>query len=159
MASKYGSTREIGEAIAAELSAAGHDVAVRDPSELRSLDGADAFVIGSAVYADRWLEPAHELLRDAADELAARPVWLFSSGPLGDPPLPEEAEPQGIAEALEAGAREHRVFAGKLDHSRLGRLERVVVKALRAPDGDFRDWDAIRAFGQSIAAALPATGA
>jgi menaquinone-dependent protoporphyrinogen oxidase len=87
----------------------------------------------------------------AADDLAARPVWLFSSGPIGEPPKPEE-DPVDVAEIVEStSARDHRVFAGRLERSRLGFGERAVVAALRAPDGDFRDWDEIRGWATAIA--------
>lgn len=153
-ASKYGSTREVAEAITEELSRA-QDVRVRDAAEVKSFDGADAVVLGSAIYAGHWLKPARTLLGERVDELASRPTWLFSVGPIGDPPQPADAGPEGISEAINATrAREHEVFAGKLDHTALSRVERLMVRALRAPEGDFRDWDAIRAWAQGVAAEL-----
>jgi menaquinone-dependent protoporphyrinogen oxidase len=50
--------------------------------------------------------------------------------------------------------RAHEVFAGKLDRAALSHVERLMVRALRAPEGDFRDWDAIRAWAQGVAAQL-----
>jgi menaquinone-dependent protoporphyrinogen oxidase len=155
VASKYGATREIGEAIADELGKAGHDVVVEDAEGLDGLQDADAIVLGSAVYAGKWLKPADSVVRESAAELASRPVWLFSSGPVGEPPKPEEAEPEGIDGALQAtGARGHAIFAGKLDYEAIGRVERLLVKALKAPEGDFRDWDAIREWARSVAGEL-----
>jgi hypothetical protein len=55
--------------------------------------------------------------------------------------------------------REHRVFAGRLDKSKLSFPERAVVLAFRAVEGDFRDWDAIAAWSSEIAAALEAGAA
>jgi menaquinone-dependent protoporphyrinogen oxidase len=82
------------------------------------------------------------------------PVWLFSSGPIGDPPKPVEdpVDAQPLVELV--GARGHRVFAGDLDRSRLGFAERAIVAAVRAPDGDFRPWPEIEAWAREIAAAL-----
>jgi menaquinone-dependent protoporphyrinogen oxidase len=51
-------------------------------------------------------------------------------------------------------AREHRVFAGKLDKSRLSFPEKALVIAFRVKDGDFRDWDEIAAWAAGIAAVL-----
>lgn len=51
-------------------------------------------------------------------------------------------------------ARDHRVFAGKLDKSRLNFGERAIVMALRAPEGDFRDWEDVRTWASSIADSL-----
>jgi menaquinone-dependent protoporphyrinogen oxidase len=95
------------------------------------------------------------LLKERAEELAIRPTWLFSVGPIGDPPQPKDAGPDGISEAIESTrARGHRVFAGRLNHDALSRTERLMVRALRAPAGDFRDWDAIPAWARGTATQL-----
>jgi menaquinone-dependent protoporphyrinogen oxidase len=154
VASTYGSTREVAEAIAEELGRA-HEVQVRDAAQLENFDGADAVVLGSAIYGGRWLEPARRLIEERSGELAARPTWLFSVGPVGKPPKPEDAGPAGISEAMEATqARAHQVFAGRLDRAVLSHVERLMVRALRAPEGDFRDWDAIRAWAQGVVVQL-----
>ena len=89
-------------------------------------------------------------------------MWLFSSGPVGDPPKPEE-DPVDVAELLTVtGAREHRVFAGKLVRRQLSFPDRAIVSALRVPEGDFRDWTEITRWAAGIADALhggPAAGA
>lgn len=153
-ASKYGSTTEIADAIGQELHTQGLEVEVLPPARVTALDDYDAVVLGSAAYVGRWREPAKKVVERFGDELQNRPVWLFSSGPLGTPPKPEE-DPVDVTRLMSATrAREHRVFAGKLDRSRLNFLEKAVVIALRAPDGDFRDWDAIRGWARQIASEL-----
>jgi menaquinone-dependent protoporphyrinogen oxidase len=113
-----------------------------------------AVVLGSAVYMGRWLEPARTWAAARAAALRGRPVWLFSSGPIGEPPFPPD-EPHDAAPLLRlTDAREHRVFAGRLDKARLGFGERAMVTAMRAPVGDFRDWDAVRAWADAIGAGL-----
>jgi len=150
-ASKHGSTGEIAGVIAEVLGGRGLETVVTPPEEVDDVAAFDAVVLGSAVYAGRWMRSARELVERAADDLAARPVWLFSSGPIGEPPRPEE-DPVDVAEIVEStSARDHRVFAGRLERSRLGFGERAVVAALRAPDGDFRDWDEIRGWATAIA--------
>jgi menaquinone-dependent protoporphyrinogen oxidase len=86
-ATKYGATAEIAAAIAEVLDEHGLEATMLSPEEVKGVDGYDAVVIGSAVYAGHWLKPARELVeRHATTTLAGRPVWLFSSGPVGDPP-------------------------------------------------------------------------
>jgi menaquinone-dependent protoporphyrinogen oxidase len=155
-ASRHGATHEIATAIAVGLARRGVEAEARPSEELDSLDGYDAYVIGSAVYVGRWLDPARELVEAHAAALAERPVWLFSSGPLGPPDkLKPEGEPVDVAGLIEAsGAVEHRVFAGRLDRKLLSFGEKAVVVAVRAPEGDFRDWDAIDAFAAAIAERL-----
>ena len=47
--------------------------------------------------------------------------------------------------------RGHRIFAGKLDRSKLGFAQKAIVIALRAPEGDFRDWEAVRGWAREVA--------
>lgn len=157
VASKYGATEEIAEGIAGALVQAGLDTKVARVAEVGDLAGYEGVVLGSAVYAGRWLEPARTFAEERGGELASRPTWLFSSGPIGDPPRPEPEESVQVEEIVAAtGAREHRVFAGKLDKSRLSFGEKALVVAFRAKEGDFRDWNEIAAWGAEIARSLRA---
>ena len=152
VASRHGATEEIARAIAARLSepATGLTaVAVRAEQDPDPHPVA-AVVLGSAVYMGRWLEPARLYAAARAAALRGRPVWLFSSGPIGEPPFPPD-EPHDAAPLMRlTGAREHRIFAGRLDRARLGLGERAMVTAMRAPLGDFRSWDAVRSWADAI---------
>jgi menaquinone-dependent protoporphyrinogen oxidase len=155
-ASRHGATHEIAGAIAQGLGRRGLDADVTPAEELASLDGYDAYVIGSAVYIGRWLDAACDLVEENAATLAQSPVWLFSSGPLGPP---EALKPEGdrvdVARLVETvQGVDHRVFAGRLDKKLLGFGEKAVVVAVRAPEGDFRDWEAIDGFAGEIAGRL-----
>jgi menaquinone-dependent protoporphyrinogen oxidase len=157
-ASKHGATTEIAEAIADKIRELGLEVDLRSPDAVSDMALYDAAVIGSAVYAGHWLAPARQLVETHAGRLAEIPVWLFSSGPIGEPPKPEE-EVVEVAPMMERlGARDHATFAGRLDPQRLGFVERALVAALRAPHGDFRDFNAIRSWAAEIAVALRPTG-
>ena len=84
-ASRHGATVEMAANIGAALQATGHDAFVVAPDEVERVDGYEAAVIGSGVYVGRWLEPAKDLLARHKVALSTMPVWLFSSGPIGDP--------------------------------------------------------------------------
>jgi menaquinone-dependent protoporphyrinogen oxidase len=157
-ATRHGSTAEIAERIGHvlrdELSDVPAQVDVLPPGAVADLDGYDALVLGSAVYMGHWLDGARQLSLRYAGSGTDRPVWLFSSGPVGDPAKPDE-QPVDVATVVTTTqAREHRLFAGVLDRHRLGFGERALVAALRAPYGDFRDWAAIEAWARDIAAEL-----
>ena len=124
--------------------------------ELTTVAPHDAVILGSGVYMGRWLEPAQRFTDRFATDLSARPVWLFSSGPIGDPPKPagETGDVVGLVEATHA--RGHRVFAGSLDMHELGIGERAFSAAVRAPEGDFRPWDDIESWANEIAGELKA---
>ena len=153
-ASKHGSTTEIARAIGTALLLRMVDADVRTVESVVTIEGYDAVVLGSGVYMGHWLEPAKRFIEQHAEELRQRPVWLFSSGPLGDPPKPV-TEPADVADLIESTrAREHRVFAGSLDKHELGIAERAMVAAVRAPEGDFRPWDEIDTWVGGIVAEL-----
>ena len=168
-ASRHGSTAEIAAELTKALRPALPTSVVDDRPMARvgSLDGYDAVVVGSAVHLGRWLAEARSWAGGQAVALRRRPVWLFSSGPVGDPvgsPTDAAVSPADSEElARTLGARDHRVFAGSLNRDRLGARERMVVGLVHASDGDFRDWPSVRAWAAEIAADLtvgsPAGGA
>lgn len=154
--SKHGATMEIAAEIGAALQAVGVESDVVAPAEVTSFEGYDAAIIGSAVYVGRWLDPVKALVERHADVLRGMPVWLFSSGPVGNPPKPVE-EPADAGPLVElVGARGHAIFAGQVDRKRLGFGERAVMAAVRAQEGDFRPWGAIEAWAREIAESLQA---
>ena len=159
-ASRHGSTAEIATALARFLEespagrAAGLTAVAERVEHAPDPDRFDAVVLGSAVYVGRWLEPARQYATDHATALRRRPVWLFSSGPIGEPPFPPDEPHDAHPVARTVGARGHRVFPGRLEKHLLGFGERAMVTAMRAPTGDFRDWDAVRAWAEEIAAAV-----
>jgi menaquinone-dependent protoporphyrinogen oxidase len=154
-ASKHGSTAGIAEAIAAVL--VDHEVKAEAKivNTVDDLGPYEAVVLGSAVYAGSWMKDAVSFAERHGDALARMPVWLFSSGPLGEEVKDAEAQPRQLPELRRTiGPRDHRVFFGALNISVLGFADRMIAKAVKAPPGDFRDWDAIRAWAEGIAEEL-----
>jgi menaquinone-dependent protoporphyrinogen oxidase len=155
-ASKHGSTDEIAGAVGQHLADAGLKVTLAAPADVTDLAGYDAVVLGSAVYAGHWTDPATNLVERLSDQLRFRPVGLFSSGPIGDPPMPKDDAVE-VAELVAATqARDHKVLAGQIDKSRLGFAEKAIVRALRVTVGDYRDSDDIAKWSAQIATTLSA---
>ena len=160
VASKHGATRELGHAVVERLREHGHEVSEHDmaSTSAEDLDAAEVLVLGAAVYFGRWTSEANDLVDALVDRLDGRPVWLFSSGPVaaeGDPKSVEESTIAIDGTMMALDARGHIMFGGRLDKSVLSFVERAVARALRAPDADTRDWDAVRAWADEIDAALP----
>ena len=151
VASRHGATREIGEAVADALTASGHQAEVADPDDVESVEPYGAVVLGSSVYVGRWAASARALVDRLGHELTRRPVWLFSSGPVGNPPKPagDPEEVPGLVTRL--AARGHRTFAGRLDPVDLSLAERAVVALVQAERGDYRAWEEPAAWGAEIA--------
>lgn len=165
-ASKYGSTKGIAERIAGTLNQTGQQAVAVRASQAGSLDGYDAFVIGSAAYMFSWMKESVDFVRQNSSLLRGKPVWLFSSGPIGTATVDaqgrdvrETTVPKEIAEFRSSiHPRDHHVFFGAFDHTKLTLTHRLVY-ALPAMkdlliDGDFRDWDEIAGWAKAIAAEL-----
>jgi len=162
-ASRYGSTGEIAEAIARVLRQRGMAVDVRPAGDVVRLEGYRAVVLGSALYSGGWLEDAREFLESFQDELAALPLWIFSSGPTtpGDPvealggwhypvdlrTLLTSLRPQGVT-----------LFAGKIDPEKLNLQDWLINRSMRGVNGDFRNWARIEAWATHVADRLEKPG-
>ena len=148
--SKHGSTTEIAHHIAETLRHEGVEATEAPPGQVEDTSAYEVVVLGSAVYAGHWTDDAKALATRIGASVGRPRVWLFSSGPIGDPPRPEE-DPVDVAEVMQVtDAREHRVFSGKIDKSKLSFGEKAIVVAFRAPEGDFRSWDEIAEWARSI---------
>ncbi len=160
-ASKHGATREIAEAIAAELRDAGCIVDCREAHDAARPDGYDAVVVGSATYMKRWRHEARHFLHHHRDSLAQRPLWLFSSGPVGEQePDPAWIEPHLVIDAAEQlGARDHVVFGGRVPADPGNFVERAMTRNTPEEFADLRDWEEIRAWARAIAEAIARPGA
>jgi len=147
-ASKLGATREIAETIAQSLRDGGHLAVAIPARDVASLEDIDAVVLGSAVYAAYWQRDARKFIERFHDDLRARPLWLFSGGPLDrrlaktDQPI----TPHGAALTDGLGARAHRTFGGRLS------ADAAVSERVRQTHrlGDFRDWQKIVEYGYRI---------
>lgn len=154
-ASKHGSTEEIARFIADRLRERGHAARATPVEEVSDLSDVQAVVLGSAIYVGSWMKEAVEFVDRHLSTLGSLPVWLFSVGPLGTEVQDEEEQPKQLGELRdELRPRDHRLFFGVLDRDKLGFGERMMVKAVKAPEGDFRNWDEIGAWADGIAAGL-----
>lgn len=156
---KHGATAEIAEKIGQVLGQEGLVAEVLPADRAGDLTPYQAVVLGSAVYMGRWRKEAATFLEANAEQLAERPVWIFSSGPTaeGDPVQLGEgwAFPEGlqsIADSIQP--RDNTVFHGVMNLEKASFFEKLIIKLVKAPVGDFRDWDAITAWAQAIAGEL-----
>ena len=151
-ATRYGSTQEVAETIAAALRQAGFEVDVQPMQEVKRLDNYDAVVLGAAIYNARWHSDAHLFLSQHQEMLKQLPVAIFALGPLST----SDTARRNSRRQLDKELQQYpwlkpvavEVFAGKYDPSKpgLGFFERLL------PARDHRDWDAIRAWANSLPA-------
>ncbi len=158
-ATKYGATAGIAEKIGQVILQAGLQTDVLPTDSVNDLAPYKAIVLGSAVYVGQWRKEAVAFLENNEKTMAKLPVWFFSSGPTGkgDPVqlmqgwrFPEALQP--IADRVQP--RDTAFFHGALDMTKLSLAEKLLIKGIKAPVGDFRDWDAIASWATAIANAL-----
>lgn len=160
-ATKHGSTKAIAHAVGSKLHSAGLHARVLPASVVRDLTGYDAVVVGSAIYHDQWLWDGFRFLRRLRGQLRERPLWLFSSGPIGGTPAGEAllkarcgadtTVPDTLVPSLRGlSIRGHATFGGRVDERAAGIFERYI------PHGDWRDFDQVRAWSRGIGEQVPA---
>jgi menaquinone-dependent protoporphyrinogen oxidase len=158
--SKYGSTAGIANAIGDTLRACGLDADVQAAADVRMIESYDVVIVGGGLYVGRWHRDAVAFVKRFEDDLVDRPTWLFSSGPTGGTVKAEAEMGRVLAEqpgppgnvagiAKRIGIRGHRTFAGAVTEGMGGFFARWI------PKGDWRDFEAVRAWATEIASATP----
>jgi menaquinone-dependent protoporphyrinogen oxidase len=164
-ATRYGSTREVAEAVAAALREGGLEVDIRPLREVRTLEGYGAVVLGAPLYIGRWHKDAHRFLSQHREALTARPVAIFALGPVHEPV--DEKDWQDVRTMLESELAKIpwlapvalELFGGRYDPARLRFFDRLIASLPASPlhqmpARDVRDWAAIRAWAGNLAAKL-----
>lgn len=157
-ATRTGSTQGVAEAIASVFCDAGDRVDVLDAEDIRRVGDYDGAIIGSGIRIRRWLTEARELVRENEETLARMPVAYFAvsltlAHKRADGGEVAEAEsyahqPERIAPSVHPVATA--AFAGALFLDRLSLSERALTAAFGVPAGDYRDFDAIRAWAVEV---------
>ncbi|MFE1311849.1 flavodoxin domain-containing protein [Streptomyces sp. NPDC058755] len=150
-----GSTAQIAETVAEALLKEGLTAQARPARSVTSVAPYDAVVVGGALYAGRWHRDARRFLRRHRRDLAERPLWLFSSGPLDASASERDIPPvPGVRRAMDRlTVIEHATFGGCLEEGAKGRIAGMLLRDGKG--GDFRDVPAIEEWARHIAAGLP----
>ncbi len=162
-ASKYGSTQEVAEAIAATLRERGLAVDIQPMRKVRTLAEYGAVVLGAPIYIGAWHKDAHNFLSRYSDALSERPVAVFALGPTRD----DDTDRQGSREQFDKVLAKFpwltpvaiELFVGKYDPAKL-RFPDSLLTSLPAsplhgvPASDLRDWTAIRAWADKVHSTL-----
>ncbi|MFM9373181.1 flavodoxin domain-containing protein [Streptomyces sp. Da 82-17] len=164
-ASAYGSTRSIARRLASRLAEDGVRAEARDVESVHDLEAYEAYVVGSAVHGQAWLEPARRFVDSNLGVLKRRPVWVFSVGMPGALRGPWKRlapkEAPKLAESLPPAVEfhDHRLFSGVVARPQLPRAARLLFRLMGGRFGDFRDWAAVDAWADEIAHELARGGA
>jgi menaquinone-dependent protoporphyrinogen oxidase len=153
-ATRYGSTQEVAEAVAATLRECGLEVDIQPLSKVRTLAGYSAVVLGAPLFMFHWHKDALRFLSRHREALMERPVAVFALGPTHDPY--DKKEWQDSRNQLDKELEKFpwfkpatlEMFGGKYDPAYL----RFPLKMLagKEPASDLRDWTAIRAWAADL---------
>jgi menaquinone-dependent protoporphyrinogen oxidase len=156
-ASRCGSTSEVADAIGQTLCATGTAVDVRQMKDVSDVSAYRAVIAGSAVYRSNLLSEAVEFVKANREALSRVPLAYFVVCGTLQEDTPEKREK---ASAFLTPLREtvqpvdEGLFAGRIDYSKVSLLAQLIVRALGGREGDWRDWDAIRAWATGLFAAV-----
>ena len=159
-ASKYGSTQEIADAVAATLRESELAVDLQLMREVRTLAGYSAVVLGAPLYMFTWHKDALRFLSQHRKILAGGlPVAIFAGGPIttGD-----EKEWQESCAQLDQELAKYpwltpvavEIVGGRFDPAKLHFPWNLLPALKQMPASDLRDWAAIRAWADDLAVQL-----
>jgi len=147
-ASRYGSTREVAESVAATLRERGRKVELLPAAEVRTLDPYGGVVLGGGIYIGRWHRDARGFVRHFQHELEGLPVAVFGMGPIDDSVkgrLGSERQLERALEKLPIEPFTAQVFGGVVDPAKLR------FPYNRMPAADIRNWDEIHDWAVLVA--------
>jgi len=153
-ATKAGSTAEVAAEIGRVMeSKGGCKVDVHPVGKLKEVSEYDAVIIGSAIRAGKWLPKATKFVEKHRDALSQVPVAYF----IVCLTMVEDTEEKRrevaayldpvceVVQPVDMG-----LFAGVMDYSKLPFILRLMMKKMKASEGDFRDREAIRAWASQV---------
>lgn len=152
-ATRAGSTGDVAEAIGRILRERGFFVDVRTLRSRPKVKDYSAVVIGSAVRTGAWLPEAVAFVAAQQLELKRMPVAVFTvhMNNTGRD-LPSVASRRAYLNAVRPLLHpiSEGYFRGAITMASLSVLDRLMVRAVKAPTGDYRDWEAIRGWAGAL---------
>ncbi len=153
-----GCTLESAAVIAEELTKVGHQVRVEDAGDAPGPEDFDAVFAGSGVRAGKWHKSLRSWLTRHAKALESKPLVVFTIClMMRDPEKHRKAVAafgDDFLKTLHLSPVATGLFPGWFLPERFGFLERLILKMMKTPRGDFRDLDAIRAWTRDTAEKL-----
>ena len=152
-ASKCGSTGDVAETIGQALCDGDGAVDVRLAKDVTDVGPYRAVVVGSAIRMGRWLPEAVKFVETHRDALSQVPVAYFTvCMTLQDDTEENRREVAAYVDPIREMVQPADVgaFAGAMDYGKLSLPFRLMIKAMKVPEGDFRDWDSIRTWGTDL---------
>jgi menaquinone-dependent protoporphyrinogen oxidase len=158
--SRCGSTGGVAESIGQVLSAAGASVDVRLVKDVNDLSPYQGVIVGSAIRMGKWLPEAVEFVKTHQDRLSRVPVAYFAVClAMKDDTVENRHKALGYLDPVRKQFSQVKpvdmgLFAGAVDYKKLSFAYSLILKVKGAPEGDFRNWEAIRTWAAGVRPAL-----
>ena len=153
-----GSTREIANAIAEEIRTAGWDAEAVEIKDSPRPEDYGYVIVGGPIYLGR-IKGVRGFVGSHEAVLSERLIGAFAVGMSFAVP-DKETQASGrkaLDEAIAPLAAKHLgYFAGKIDMEKLSFIQKIMIKAVKSPVGDYRDWAAVKSWAQEIVKELKA---
>jgi menaquinone-dependent protoporphyrinogen oxidase len=157
---RCGSTGGVAEAIGQALSAGGAAVDLRLVKDVNDLSPYQAVIVGSAIRMGKWLPEAVEFVKTHQDRLSQLPVAYFVvCMTMKDDTAENRRKASGYLDPVRKQFSQVKpvdigLFAGAVDYKKLSFAYSLILKVKGAPEGDFRNWEAIRAWAAAVSPLL-----
>jgi len=154
-ASKAGSTEEVADKMGQILAQRNLKVDVRPVTSVTDLSPYQAVILGSAIRTGSLLPEAMTFIQQnqAALQQKSFSVFILCMTLATD----NEANRKTVSSYLDpvralVKPASEGLFGGVMDLNRLKVFERLIILAMKVPQGDFRNWDQIDALAESVKA-------
>jgi menaquinone-dependent protoporphyrinogen oxidase len=162
-ASQKGSTAEVARFLAESIKQVDHQVTIENAESFTGdIHAYDAIILGSGIYKGMWLHPLITTVNRLKPQFGLKPVWGFALcirvlEPAGEDYARQFYLPKNLLNNI--NLQEYRFFAGRLQN--LSIQEKTTLSErydgeYAQREGDYRNWDEIRAWGKRIGTKLQA---
>ncbi|MFC1579314.1 flavodoxin domain-containing protein [Thermodesulfobacteriota bacterium] len=165
-ASRFGSTGGVAESIGQVFCGKGETADIRHIKNIGDLGSYDAAIIGSAVRSSKWLPEAISFIQENRSTLSRMPVAYFLTCLAMAKQAPGARDTARsymetvLKDVPDVKPVETGFFAGVLDYQKMNFIMRAVMKSKMKDKGitagDYRDWNRIRSWSESVASTFSA---
>lgn len=152
-ATKAGSTAEIAAQIGEIIAQKNQAVDVLPISKVKDLSKYSAVVLGSAIRIGSVLPEMKSFIEKNQAALGQKRFSMFIAClTLNEDTEEKRATASAYLDPIRAMVKpaSEGLFAGAIIPSKSSILDRLMIKAIKSPVGDFRDWDEINAWAASL---------
>lgn len=156
-ATMAGSTEGVAKRIGDVLHARNIPVDVLEVTQVRDLSDYQTIILGSGIRGGTFFTDANAFIELNKSILEQKDTYVFllCLTMREDTPA-NRLTVEGYLDPIRAQIKpkSEGLFAGAYDSSKHNFMEKLVMRAMKAPEGDFRQWDQITSWAESLAISI-----